>query len=1668
MGAVSCLAREMEAPENSSPQPKRRSVLKWTAIGLGAGSAGVIAILFFGVRPYLNRNLVPQVETALEDTLDRPVDVGEIDGLLPWQVSFGRTEIEGLVTVAGIDIRTNPIALLLRRPLSVDVEVHRPEVELTQADDGSWILPELQLNGDGGEFPIAIAAADLKIRRGRVQLRPNTGSEIELEQIFAEGHWDAKQTSFDFDINGKLEAGKLQLNGQALLAEGQVNAEASAKQLSLQALANLIPQFPLDPQKGVVEADLRVAWQLETPPNLTGTIALEDAEIALPQLAQNQTISNLNGQFSLHNQTIQIEQFEGDLGSVPFSSEGTVEWSELLDWAQLKLPINAPEESISLLSVWDFTPADRRPNFAIKPIANTSSVNPIAQQPDRPKPGFDVTLTIPQAKVSELLELVDLDLPIPLEGSITSSYQLKGSITNPILEGTFQSLQPGLVDRVELREYSGRFTFANSQFTIRDLSARIAANGVDAGAIAGSGNFFIGDLVQGELQLGLTGTNTDALLALYDASEFPLVLGRSDWTILAQVVGNRINANANWQATGGSYDWSGTAQLGIDNGGFSVPEAQLRIGEGTIDASLVSSLPNAAGVRSLEATIVPQNVPLALVSPNLSGTLNGDIALQARTDALNLAGLRGQGQVELLEVAGPSGNFSSQVAWDGAALTITEGKALDAIAVTGRIPVNPETFAIGPVALTLVANNLALETVPGVSTLPVGGNVSFQGNVTGPLEALQLSADATAESLVVASLAFSTLQGPVSWQTTQGLFIDLVGSSREDELPPDRLYLQTGADFAPESVEMRQGVTAVVGARQDNLLNLEITQLPLSILNGTVPGYFGGTLDSTVAIDLATRTVSGDFLAEQPHWAGLRASRLQSDFTFGNNSLSLSNGQFFLEDSLIEVDGSMILPSDTGSFMRGGRLVRNQPVPAQVDIDISTDNGKLENILTALDWKEWTDVIQSFQIPELGSVGDLQTIPISTWQRSLYDSLFAYAAIVEEFSYEPPKDARIPDLAQLRGDFQADIRVVGLLTNPIAQVDFQGQNWSLEEFQIDELELSGLLRDLELSLTTFTAKTENRTATVAGKFGLDAIDGSIRVDRFPVELLHRFTPNLPAYSGDLTLTSELGGRFSDPKIDGELRIDNASLNQQPLYAIEGSYGYRDSVLDLNGRTVVNSENIDNPAKLVGRIPYQLPFSTVPPASNELALQISASDGELGFVNLLTDAISLQNPKGSLDIDINGRVENSTVEDLTLKGSLVLNDSTLDTEALPEPLTALDTKVSFNFDSVHVESFSANFSGGTLSASGFLPVDSSHQLRSGEDPLAITIDPLEVEIPDLYKGIVAGNVGITGHVLAPRISGKVDVRNGYVDLSPKQTEASVSVGIGPYKPSEPVFQPQFDGLKIVLGEGLDLGWSNLFRFSAMGDLALYGPLDRSLAMDGTVRLTRGAITAGPIFMRLDRAWPNTAEFSRENGLDPELNIRLTSRGSDVEGTFDGASTNEVVRFTGQLGESGFSQSGRDSSIQTIEVRATVQGPASRLQSDGLESPIVTLSSVPQRSEGEIIAILGNNVFNNFVRGIFESTLAESTYGTNRLGDVIGLDEVNIGTFVGEKNETSLGLEVVKDLGAGFSVSGEGSLTNQDDENPRMGARYRIRDNLILRGRSDFNDDTRGGIEFQTRF
>ncbi|WP_017325436.1 translocation/assembly module TamB domain-containing protein [Synechococcus sp. PCC 7336] len=1659
--------------QQQPPQSGKR--IRRIAVGVVLGVGVVVGGLSVGMRPYVNRTLLPQIEDSLERTLDRPLDLGQVQVLLPWQATVGTTEIEDLGTIESIDIRFNLLSALLSRQLKVGVQLNRAEIVLAESAERGWNVVQFNLDDTGGGLPLT--ELDVSLRNSSISLVPLEGDPLQIANIRGRSSIvldDPAGPNLDFNLRSQLESAPIQLRGTARLdAAPRVDVALQGQELPIAIVDRIAPTLPLQPQAGQLAVDLQLLWQAEQTPEVTGQIELQDGTVYLPQL--DRTVADLNGQFELARQTVSLVDVSGQIGGVPFSTEGTLDWADVLDWEGLQLPFSGPtgEETPPQnpsVSHWDgnLGNGDR-----ILLASGFSYPTPIAQAGDGATPAapqLDLAVTIPSTDISELFNLVDFVPPVPMSGAIASTFTVGGSLTRPEIQGTFESAEAIEIDRIQIPQLTGQFALADRILSLADINANLQAGEIDAGQLTGNGTVQLGSPLQSNLQVLGSRVNLDAIVARYDGVSIPFPLGINDINATIASVGTNLSATASWQ--GGI---TGNGQMQLTDGTFSIPQSQFALGTGTVALSLTSPAPRGAATRSFQARLRPNRVPLNQFVAGQRGFVSGDIQLAGNTADLSLAGLRGSGPITLTQLAGLPGAISAHLVWDGAGITVSNGDALGLVAISGRIPVNPYTLAIGSVNLTISTTDLSLEQLPQrlpdllpeiLPKFPFRGRLNLKGELTGTPDALQLSAQTSLLDLVAAGLEFSPLQGTVTWQSARGASLDLTGSSASPDLPPDRIALQLGPDFIPQSFQLRQGITEAIGDRQGNQFQVQLTQLPLALLTVLAPGYFGGSLDSNFTIDWEARAVAGHFSADRPHWSGLRASRLQGDFAWDNNRLALANGEFSLDNSLYSINGAIVLPSNTGTIVRRGQRVRSQPVPAEIDLNLSTQTGSLEDLLTALDWQEWSDVAQSFQIPELGTADDLFVNPISVLQRSLYERISIYAdRVIQWQAYLAAQtDPRLPDLSELGGQFQGELRAVGLVTNPVVQFDIRGQNWSLEEFQLEEVVARGRFWEQQLDVVALEGRTGDRSGRLQGTFGSDRISGSLTVERAPIELLQRFLPQVPPFSGDLGMTAQLEGNLQAPAASGQLQLERAQFNQQPLYSASGTFDYRTGQLSLDSNLILDLQTIDHPIALQGTIPFPIPLLDVEPPSNDIVLSISTSDGGLQVTNLFFSQLQVQDVRGQLSAELRGSLRNPT-----LQGSLSVENATAEVGFLPAPLKQVQAQVSFDSDTIHVRSFSSSFSGDDITAEGYIPIVDPSRLMSEESPLAVDIEGLSIDWPNLYAGNVNGHLEIANSVLAPRISGNLVLTNGVVDLSSRQTTTSVTAEIvGPRWQQEFRFDPQFDGLTIALAEEVDVDQNPLFRFSAEGEMTFYGPVE-SLQADGTIFLTRGVVTIGPALLRLDRSWPNTAIFQRDRGLDPNLNVRLVARATEVgrglteaAGARDFLFTDELSGTSGRDGQQGADQ------LQTIEVRATVQGPASDLAASGLEARIVELSSIPPRSEGEIVTLLGAGAVEGLLGNVLESTLSRVLFGgQNRLGDALGLDEINIGTFVGTENNTSLGVEASKDLGGNVSITGEASLTD-NTENPRLGARYRLSDRLIIRGRSDFNEDTRGSLELETRF
>jgi translocation and assembly module TamB len=288
----------------------------------------------------------------------------------------------------------------------------------------------------------------------------------------------------------------------------------------------------------------------------------------------------------------------------------------------------------------------------------------------------------------------------------------------------------------------------------------------------------------------------------------------------------------------------------------------------------------------------------------------------------------------------------------------------------------------------------------------------------------------------------------------------------------------------------------------------------------------------------------------------------------------------------------------------------------------------------------------------------------------------------------------------------------------------------------------------------------------------------------------------------------------------------------------------------------------------------------------------------------------------------------------------------------------------------------------------------------------------------------------------------------------------------------------------LAQGVKVQQAPVYSFFAEGNLALSGTLDAPL-LDGTLALTRGQVNLFTSQFALATRAKNIAVFSPEEGLDPRLQVTMSTAVTETSrrrSAFTNTSTSEIQ-------ESNIANLG---SLQTIRINAKIEGPASQLLDN------ITLNSSPSRSQAEIVSLIGGGFVDTLGLG-GDSTLALANLaGSALLGNLQGaINSVLTGpvelrlfpTIVeaqdrkgkagssgdnssgsSDNNENStvlaLGAEVGVNINNSTSFSALKLLTL--DLPTQYNLRYQLNENLTLRGTTDLQGDNRFVVDYEARF
>ena len=1113
----------------------------------------------------------------------------------------------------------------------------------------------------------------------------------------------------------------------------------------------------------------------------------------------------------------------------------------------------------------------------------------------------------------------------------------------------------------------------------------------------------------------------------------------------------------------------------------------------------------------------------------LTGQLGGQLAVTGKVDNLSPTAVAAKGNltfsegIDLLEQP-----LGADVVWDGKRLDVLQAKG-DGLDAKGYVVLDKSFFS--DIADKLAAvdyfefkvaqarlidiKKLRLPLPSWAANLDYSGRGEFSGQISGIPSAMNIDGDLGLSNFKVENIEFDPfLAGNVQISPKTGVNLKLEEVVTAPFLPPaedfgsepqplDKIELVLDRNFSPQAFAIIHDDISVKGKGNQETLELTTQNIPLKLLktaalkskdfkipDNVATQPIDGKLSGDFGLNLATMAISGkNVVIDNPALASIRGDRLQGNFQYADNYFAIQDAEFQQRNSVYKLEGNLIQKADD----------------ITVDGQVAIDGGKIQDILVALQIFELTDFSRIFSDRIYGNAADLYQPTTPPNQQPIFDVGLKDAPIIEQLQLlsaiqawladlqKQQQDALIPPIRNLKGTFDGKINVSGSLSKGLdSQFEFLGEKWRWGNLVGEKIIAKGNLKagiltllpisvQLEDNTVKDKAKNKNRTSTptllFTGTFGGRTQSGQLKLVEVPVKLIEQLFSLPPelGLNGLINASASIAGTTDDPQARGEINIDNASLNDTSIQTTKGSFNYQDARLNFFASSIIATDA--DPLTIKGNIPYKLPFAKAEPDSDRLELQLNVKDKGLALLDIFSGGeLKWIDGQGEIALDISGVLDaqQKLPRKLVAQGTATINNGTVAAKSLPKNLiTNINSKVFFDLDNIRVNSFEGDFGGGKILAAGTIPFSKN----VSKNPLTIDFNNIKIDLPKLYNGGVKGKLQILGKATEPNIAGDVTLFDGTIFLGSEDEQNKTVDNIENInnlaQKTNAINQraasgqgiaavTQYKNLKLELGEDVQISQPPIFTFLVTGNLKLNGTFLEP-SPEGTINLKRGQVNLFTTQLNLSRDYQNTARFTNNNGLDPFLDVLLT--GSALE-TRQRQVPSEVLPTE-------IPDAFNVGTLETVRISAKVKGLASQISNNKIE-----LTSSPPRSQAEIAALLGGGVVealgnSNGTLGL--ATLAGSAlFGSlnGEFNNIFPIGELRLfptqiidDNRDNDRNDALAG-ELAFDLIDNFSFSVLKILNT--DIRAQYGFRYRLNNNFVLRGSSDFKDNSRALIEFESRF
>jgi translocation and assembly module TamB len=1701
-----------QRPTNSTLAKNLGRVGVGLAIAFTATSLGA----FWYGRYFLNEQLSPLLQTELTKSLKRPLQLGKVERVSFSSVRFGKSIVpptdkeSNFLAVEAIEVKVDLWNYLINRKIGIDAIAEQPQLFLKQDVTGSLQLPK-------------ITPPDPRTKEGFIDLRTITFSDAQLTiQTIAKGEL-VSLSQMQIDSTWKiadLNNQSLQMNGKGRvtlpnlaaiaappnpeqlkkaietaiaekdgnkgnvnfvvdwdLTKGQGTVDIQSQRLQVAAVQGFAVNLPLEIRKGELDADVKVLVIAEKKaPTISIAAQISDGEIKSPQLAK--TITEISGQLTYDGTDATFKEFSANYGLLKTTVDGKFNQqkgfnlnfvSDVLDLAKglesfgvktpvaiagevkldgkftgtfqkpaLTLNITTPKAvSFDRINVDRFLATIELKDLNTLQIKKVQAASTGATltgegkirlpQKDQPAEIFFTSSIVGVAE--DFIKLYDAKLPITV-GQVTSSLQITGALANPQILAQIEAPNATYPARGEVFLADGLATIRNAKvrFPIGEVglagtynivsgvwNSQLNSNGIPLSAFLVNQKGIIEGLINLRSDRGgftladITGDGTirlpQGLTEVPDAITSNFTWDGKNLLIPSLQVGNYLTAN-------------GKVDLAFPNNSLN----ELPTGIAGVNLDLISRNVNINRLATLSSAIPAQASGLLNFRGNLSGAI----------DKLKIAGALQLDNVDLT-------SFGSSFAKQG-------------IVAPSRGSLDFDGSINGDLADPKLVGNLRVASLK-VNQIELD-NLTFNGALNGIGSVIQATGNLLLVGLRVDKLAFDPrLEGKLNFDGNQGLNVDLRGKR-------DRIAARLDNAFRPIDFNVNLGEATATGKRLENnprRLQVAINNIPLA-LAASLAGQndVSGKLSSNLIVDFTNNpTATGDITIERPRFGRVVAERAIAKVAYANGVLDIKDGNLSIRQAEVNNEYKFNLTYNPKA---------EEPIAGAVEIA----QGRMQDVFSTLQWANVVDITQGFTFTKNGA-SELQPIEaIRLMGEPLYKQL-QYLTQIElrqeqQDTVNSARNFNLPPLTDFRGDIKGKV-TFGYNTRRGVRVGFNlvGKKFEYGKFAVDDLQLEGRYAYGVFNIVKANFQSGNSYGRIANArlritpssnplFRFREQSGEIELKDFPIESLRP----LPFFSAiPFDLTGKVNGNVSisgitllDLGVKGQLSLTDGTVNRQPIDFVALKFNYDKLNINFDANMKVAGKDSVMAAGNIGLL-------------GNFDVNLNVKDEGIAFINIFNQPVRWVDGKGDIKVRASG-----TLRDPKIAGKMVVDKAKVRIAGLPGDFTEVQGNIDFNTDRL-ISNITSNFSDGQLALKGILPISNSNLLSvdspAYQQALTVNADKLKLNIRDISSDNFNTRVIVRGSLLAPVITGEIALGDGRFVISdnadPNTSPNTAKVA----NDNENLANVAFDRLAVKV-QNMQVTRSPIFNFLGEGTLIVNGTL-LNPEPEGKINIIRGQFNAISARFRLDRAYENFAEFKPSQGLNPNLNVRVSGSVAEVTRVPINANRPNDLFSPNEVPVSNLGAQG------TLKVQASVTGNAL--------APDIRLTSSPPRSQAEIIALIGGGILQQQGGSDPSAALASFAGGTvlnflqDAIGDALNLAEFNLSPVTtnpsGKSRSGTLGLsaEVAIDVSNSFSVALQ-RIINDSTQPTNFSVRYRVDPNILLRGNYGSNGSTGISIEYENRF